>query len=74
MRQDFSDDGDDALGVGEFLVQDALRRYIMFGNGEAISEFLDVLVVLLAAVCWEDEHEKVGVAEIMYVLEPMLRD
>ena len=74
LRQDFADDGGDALGVGDCPVQETLRRYTEFENDEALSEFVNVLVVLLAAVYWEDEHEEVGVAEVMYVLEPLLRD
>ena len=49
LGEDLGHDRGDALGVGEFLVQDALRRDAELGNGEALGEFVVVEVVLLSA-------------------------
>ena len=72
LGEDLGHDRGDALGVGQCLVQDALRRDAELGDGEALGEFVEVEVVLLAAACGEDEEQEVGVAEVAHVLEPLL--
>ena len=72
LREEFADDGGDALAGGECFVQDALRGDAELGDGEALGEFVEVHVVLLAAARGEDEEEEVGVAEVAHVLEPLL--
>jgi hypothetical protein len=72
LRHDFADDRGDAFGVGECLVQDALPRNTEFGNYEALSEFAEVRVILLAAARWEDKHEKFGIVVVAHVLELLL--
>ena len=73
LGEDLGHDRGDALGVGECLVQDALRRDAELGDGEALSEFVEVEVVLLAAARGEDEEQEVGVAKVAHVFEPLLR-
>ena len=53
-------------------MKDALPWNTEIGNDEALCEFAEVRVVLLAAARWKDEHEKFGVVEVVHVLEPLL--
>ena len=72
MREEIADDGGGALAGGECFVQDALRGDAELVDGEALGEFVEVHVVLLAAARGEDEEEEVGVVEVAHVLEPLL--
>ena len=54
-------------------MQDELRGHAEFCNREALGEFAKVQVVLLVAARGQDKEEEVGIAEVVHMLEPLVR-